>query len=171
MAALNAALALAEDFDVAEFVRQDLKFDMPRRADELLEVDIGGGEGGAGLRLRLREQPRQILGALDHAHAVSSAARGSLEDDWVAYLGGELESLFGALQNAGRSGQDRDAHLAHEGARPFLHAHEADHLGLGADELESGGLADFGESGILAEEAVAGMDGVYVGDFGRADDR
>ena len=31
--------------------------------------------------------------------------------------------------------------------------------------------ADFGEVGIFRQQAVAGMDGVHVGDFGRADHR
>ncbi len=60
--------------------------------------------------------------------------------------------------------------LAHEGARAFLDAHHADHVGLGADELDAGGFADFGEAGVLAQKAVAGMDGVDIGDFGGADD-
>ena len=36
--------------------------------------------------------------------------------------------------------------------------------------LMPGGLADFSEIGILAQEAIAGMDSVGVRDFGGADD-
>ena len=35
----------------------------------------------------------------------------------------------------------------------------------------SAGLAHLGEVRILRQQAIAGMNGVHVGDFGRADDR
>ena len=35
-----------------------------------------------------------------------------------------------------------------------------------SDELQVGGFADFGEVGVFAQQAVARMDGVNVGDFG-----
>ena len=40
MAPLDAALALAQDLDIAVLVGQDLEFDVPRRADELFEIHI-----------------------------------------------------------------------------------------------------------------------------------
>ena len=43
--------------------------------------------------------------------------------------------------------------------------------GLGPMNLMPGGLADFGEVGVLAEKSVAGMNGIDVGDLRRADDR
>src|SRR5208283_919141 len=47
---------------------------------------------------------------------------------------------------------------------------EAGDLGRRADELDVGGAADLGEVGVLAEQAVAGMDGVDAGDLGGGDD-
>ena len=41
--------------------------------------------------------------------------------------------------------------------------------GIGADEPDVAALADIGKVGVLGQEAVAGMDGVHIGDFGRAD--
>ncbi len=46
----------------------------------------------------------------------------------------------------------------------------ADGLGLGADEHEAALLHALGEIGVLGQEAVAGVDGHRVGDFGSADD-
>ena len=64
MPALDAALALAENLDVAVLVGQHLKFDVPRRADEFLQIDVGGTERRAGFLLRLGEQIRAVRPAL-----------------------------------------------------------------------------------------------------------
>src|ERR1039458_1159387 len=106
MAALYAAIALAQNFDVAVLVGEDLEFDVPRRLDELLEVQIGRAESGAGLVLRLRKQGRQILGPVDHAHAAPAATRGGLEDDGIADSGGHFERLFGAIEDPPPTRQD-----------------------------------------------------------------
>ena len=42
--------------------------------------------------------------------------------------------------------------------------------GTGADETDVAAFADIGEMGVLGKKTVAGMDGVDVGDFRRADD-
>ncbi len=42
--------------------------------------------------------------------------------------------------------------------------------GGGPMNLMSAGLADFGEVGVLAQQSVAGMDRIHIGDFGGADD-
>ena len=54
--------------------------------------------------------------------------------------------------------------------RAVFLAHHANHFRRGPDERDVRGLADLGEVGVFGEEAVAGMDGVHVGDFGGADD-
>ena len=46
-----------------------------------------------------------------------------------------------------------------------LVAHDADVLGLGADELHVVVGEDFGKAGVLRQEAVAGMHGVGAGDL------
>ena len=51
-----------------------------------------------------------------------------------------------------------------------LVAHHLDRLRLGPDELDVARLALLGELRVLRQEAVPGMDGVDVGDLGRADD-
>ena len=78
MPALDGALALAQDFDVAVLVGEDLELDVAGRADEFFQVHVGRTEGGAGLVLRLSEQGWQLFGPLDHAHPAPSAAGGSL---------------------------------------------------------------------------------------------
>ena len=60
MAALDAAFALAQNFDVAVLVGQDLEFDVAGSADVLFQIDIGRTEGAARLVLRLQEQRGQL---------------------------------------------------------------------------------------------------------------
>ena len=61
MAALDAAFAFAQDFHVAVLVGQQLKFDMPRRADVFFQIDVGRTERRARFALRLREQAGQVF--------------------------------------------------------------------------------------------------------------
>ena len=68
---------------------------------------------------------------------------------------------------AGKNGHLR---LLHGLAGFFFFAHEAGDFGRRADELDVRGAADLGEVGVLAQQAVAGMDGIDVGDFGGGDD-
>ncbi len=58
----------------------------------------------------------------------------------------------------------------HRLARFFFFAHQPRDFRRRADELDIRGAADLGEVGVLAEQAVAGMNGVDVGDFGGGDD-
>ena len=73
-------------------------------------------------------------------------------------------------ERAAAAGHARHAGRLHRADRLDLVAHQADRVGLGADEDEAGLLDAFGEVGVLGEEAVAGMDRLGVGDFGRGDD-
>ena len=61
--------------------------------------------------------------------------------------------------------------LLHGGARFFFFAHQPDDIGSRSDELDVTGFADLREVGVFRKQAVAGMDGVHVRDFGGADHR
>ena len=52
-----------------------------------------------------------------------------------------------------------------------LVAHQADVLGLRADEMQIVLGEDFGEAGVLRQEAVAGMHGVGAGDLAGREQR
>ena len=61
MPALDAAVALAEDFDVAMFVGQKLEFDMTRRGDVFFQINIRAGKCRACFLLRLCRTERAVL--------------------------------------------------------------------------------------------------------------
>ena len=56
MPPLDGTIALAQNLDIAMLVGQHLKFDVPRRLDQLLQVNVLRRKCRAGLLLRLRQQ-------------------------------------------------------------------------------------------------------------------
>src|ERR1017187_8079192 len=84
MAALDAALALAQAHYVAVLVGQHLKLDVPRPLDELLHVQIAVAERGCRLRLCRVKPIGQLVSAADNAHSAPPAPRRSFHDHWEA---------------------------------------------------------------------------------------
>ena len=68
------------------------------------------------------------------------------------------------------TGNSGDSQLLNRLPGPGLVSHEADGGCGGADEPDAAVVADLREVGTLGQVAVTRMDGVDVGDFGRADD-
>jgi len=170
MAALNGALALEEGTDAAVLVGQHLKLDVAGVLDELFHVEFAVAKGVGGLGGSGQEEVGESLGVAHDAHAAPAAAGLGLDDDRVADLLGAGESLLDGGQNAVGAGQDGHMRALHRLPRFFLFTHEASDFRGRSDELDVGGAADLGKVGVLAEQAVAGMDGVDIGDFGGADD-
>ena len=107
VAALHAALALAEVADGARAVADHLHLDVARARDELLDVDGAGAEGRVGLGLAARVGLVQLIDRRDHAHAPAAAAGERLDHDLRA-LAQALEEgpRLGGADGAGGSGQD-----------------------------------------------------------------
>ena len=171
MAALHRAVPLEQVHGVAGGVGEDLHLDVARVDHRLLEEHRGVAERGLGLAHGRVDGVTQVLGPLDPAHAAPAAARRSLDDDGVADLARECAGLVLRLQRVGAAGKNGDARLLHRAAGLDLVAHQANHVGAGAYELDVARLADFGEVGRLGEEAVAGVYGVNVRYLGGGDDR
>ena len=171
VAALDRALALAEVDDVALAVAQHLELDVaraPRRTSRCRRR--GRRRPPAASRCAVWKACGSSAACAHDAHAAPAAAGRRLDDHRVADLLGDLQRLLLVLDRAGEPGITGTPAFIMAGA-PGLVAHQPDHLGTGADELDVAGLADLGEVGALGEEAVAGVDRVGAGDLGRADDR
>ena len=108
---------------------------------------------------------------MNHPHASAAAARRRFEHHGISDALRDVESLFRVLKNSVRAGQDRHAAFGHRGARMLFQTHSARDVRFRADKLDFGRLAHFGEIGVLAQETVARMNGIDVGDLGRADHR
>jgi hypothetical protein len=115
------------------------------------------------------KQVGQLLLVADDPHAAPAAAGRSFDDHRETHAARPLHGLVSRRDNPVRARQDGHAFLLHGGAGFFLLAHQARDLRW-ADELDAAGLRDFGKVGVLAQQAVARMNGVDIGDFSGADD-
>src|ERR1017187_9739600 len=84
MAALDAALALAQAHYVAVLVGQHLELDVPRPLDELLHVQIAVAERGCRLRPCRVKLIGHLVSATDNPHAAPPTPRRSFHDHWEA---------------------------------------------------------------------------------------
>src|SRR5207249_9114795 len=99
-----------------------------------------------------------------------ASAGGSLDDHRKADLLGRLERVVEALDRPRRARHRGDLELLGDLPRGGFVAHLADLLRGGPDEGDVGRPDDLRELGVFREEAVARVDGVGTGDFGRGDD-
>lgn len=113
---------------------------------------------------------RAALG-VNHAHAATTAAAGSLDDDGVADGLGDAADLHRIVgQFALRARHAGHARADHGLLGRHLVAHDADRLGRGADELKAALFDALGEIRVLGQETVAWVDGFGVSHLGRRDD-
>ena len=155
--ALEGAVALEHVHHIAVAVGEDLDLDVawplqigleqhPLVAEGAGRLALGGGEGGG-----------EILGALDHAHALATAAGDRLDEHRKADLRRRRCERLGRLAGVVRAAQHGHAGLFHGRLGGGLVAHGADDRRRRADEDQPRLGAGGGEVGVLGQEAVAGM--------------
>ena len=157
---LDGALALAEVHDATPRVGHHLDLDVPGPLDETLEHHRVVAEGPPGLAARGGERFLEARLAPHDAHALAPAAAGGLEHQRPADPAGLGEEPRVRLLVAVVAGHDGDAGRRHQAARRPLVPHAPVHVARRADEDEAGALHRVGEVAALAQEAVAGVDGV-----------
>ena len=121
---------------------------MPRTLDVALAEDAVVAEGRARFAACRRERLVELGRVVDDAHPAAAAARGRLDDERIADLGGL------ALGDDGHFGGACDL------LRPELVAALAKRLRRRPDPRQPRGLDRLGEVGILGEEPVAGVNRV-----------
>ena len=171
VAALHRAVALTQVHHVAVVVADDLKLDVPRLLEKLFHVDGAVAKGGQRLLLGHGDGIEQCGFGMHHAHAASTTAARGLDDDRVADVAGDLDVEVGiGAQRTVRAGHAGHAGFFHGAYGRDLVTHQADGLGLGADEYKAALFDAFGKVGVLGQKAIAGVDGHRVGDLGGTDD-
>ena len=123
------------------------------------------GFAAGGLQTRLER--RLVAG---HAHAASAAAGRRLYEYREADGSGEPQRFLLTRNQPFAAGHDGDAGLDGEFAGLILVAEQVHGLVRRADELDLAIAALLRETGILGQEAVAGMNGLDVRHLGGADD-
>ncbi len=87
VAALQAALTLAEVDDVAVAVGEHLHLDVPGHQHEPLEEQRVVAERRGRFAARGDEGSREVGGSLDHAHALAAPTGGRFDEHGIADLG------------------------------------------------------------------------------------
>ena len=109
---------------------------------------------------------------MHHTHAAPAAAARGLDDHRVADGACNLDNLLRVGgQCAFRPRHTGHARLDHGLFGRDLVAHDADRLRRRPDEDKTAALDALGKIGVLAQEAVTGVDRLGVGDFSGRDDR
>ncbi len=156
--ALDRAVALVEGEDVAEFVCDDLDLDVSYGGEQLLDIDPGVAEAGAGHGRGLVEGLFQLVVGEHLVDAASAAAAFGLEHDGVADFLGQPPG-FGHVHGAFGAGNDGDADLLGQPPYGHLVAQDAHGLGGRADEDDAGVLALGRKALVLGPESPARVQG------------
>src|SRR5581483_10661149 len=171
MAALNTALALTQTGNGAVLVGENLEFDVAGMLDVLLHVKVAVAKRSGCFGLRGIKECGKFLFRAHDSHAAATAAGGGLDDHGKTDGAGPLHGFAFAGKHAFGAGKNRNAGFFHGATGLFFLPHQARDFGWRADEFDVAGLADLGKVGVFRKQAVAGMDGIDIGDFGGAYDR
>src|SRR5689334_1476916 len=94
MAPLDRALALPEVDDSSELVAEDLKLDVARTLQVLLQVDVSDTERSFGFASCRFEGRLEVAFVPADAHATTAASGGRFQDDGIADAAGDVVRLF-----------------------------------------------------------------------------
>ncbi len=169
VAPLDGAFALPEMADRAMAVADDLHLDVAGLADQPLDIDVTVAECGHRLGLATRVSLVEPRGVIDDTHAAAAAAGNRLDHDSAM----RREERARLLQRGRPLRAIDNRHAAIPGQRLCL--------GLVAEQLqrrrlrahEGDPLLDRAtrQGDILAEEAIARMQGIATGGLGGGNDR
>ncbi len=113
----------------------------------------------------------QFVGLVDHAHAAAAAAGRRLDDHRIADLFGHRQAPLPASSSTPGDPGSTGTPISRMKARArSLTPIRRITSGRGPMNLMPEASQTSREAGVLAQEAVAGVDGIDVGDFGGADD-
>lgn len=168
---LQRAVSLAEMDRAAAAVAENLDLDVARLLQIFLQIDRSVAESGFRFVGGRRECEREVVGAARDLHAASAAASCRLHQHREADLLCDHHRLLGIGDGAVGSGNDGNAEPLCGLLGLDLVAHQADVLGLGADEIQIVLGKDFGEAGVFRQEAVAGMHRVRAGNLAGREQR
>ncbi len=158
VATLGRAVARAYPHHVAELVADDLYLDVAGPGEVTLDVDLVAAEKRLRLTLGAVHRLLHLVGASDHLHPSAASAERGLDGEGVAVLCAEGEDVVDRFDELGGAGDDRGATAKGSLAAAHLVAHLVDCLRRRTDEGHSLGRDSPREVGVLAEEAVAGVD-------------
>ena len=170
VAPLHRAVALEEVQAVAVGVGEDLDLDVARARDVALDQHMVVAEARLRLALARGQRGGEVGCGVDAAHALAATAGAGLDQHRVADLVGLARQQRRVVVLAVVARHQRHAGLVHQRLGGGLAAHRRDRLGRRADEDQAGLGAGLGKGLVLAQEAVAGVDGLRAAGLGRVED-
>ncbi len=170
VAPLHRAVALEQIHAVAVRVAKHLDLDVARALGVFLHQHGVAAEAVDGLTLARSERGGKVLSLLHRAHALAAAAGAGLDQHRVTDAVGLVLQQGGVLIRAVVARHQRHASALHQSLGLGLQAHGLDGAGGRADEHQTGLGAGVGKGFVLAQETVAGVDGLRAGGLGGIED-
>src|SRR5579883_1503857 len=159
---LNGALTLVIVNDGTMGIAEDLNLNVAWLIDILLDVDVTIVESRRCLGLRHHHLLREIVHIVNDTHTTASTASHGFDDDRKPNRFGNLTRLINILYNAIGAADNGHTCFTHRVLSAGLIPHGLDHIRFGADEDETGSVADIRELGILRQEAISRMDRLCI---------
>ena len=166
--ALHRALAVAEMHHIAMLVAKDLELDMVRTFDKLLDIDGVVAKARHSLRLAGVVCLGNIFGTVNETHTLATATHRSLDHHREADSLAHAHSLFSRIELILGARNDRNTGSDHVAASLDLVAHIDHGLRIRAYEGYALSLTATSELSVLAQEAIARVDGIdlmFLGHF------
>ena len=156
---LQGAVALEQMDDVAVPVAEHLNLDVARLGNVPFNEAHRITEAGLSFSLRAFERGPEIRRFPDQPHALAATARAGLDHHRIADFVGLGGQYLGILTFPVIARDDRHTRLDHQRFGGIFAAHGPDRRGRGADEDEAFGFHRLHKGRVLAEKAIAGVDG------------
>jgi hypothetical protein len=152
--------------DAAGAVAGDLDLEMARTRHQPLHVYVGVAEGRPRFGLASPVRLVQFVETIHRAHPTAAAACDRF-DHHRAAVAQRSQKLPGLAQAGRTRGAGQQWHSEALRQRPCAHfvAEQLEDLWPRADELDPFRGCAPGKAGVLAEEAITGMDGLALGRF------
>ena len=142
-------------------IRHDLDLDMAWRGHQRFDVDIATAECGGRFRYAAHVGLGNRQRVVHRAHAASAAAGHRFDHHAVRGRQRSEEGLcIFQRRRTARAVDDGDAGFMGKRTSTGLVAEEVEHVRCRPDELHASLCALARERGVLAQEAVAGVDGI-----------
>ena len=170
VAALHRAVALVQVHTLAVRIGEDLDLDVARALHVLFNQHRVVAKAIDGFALAAGQGLGKVACLLDRAHALATAAGAGLDEHRVTDAIGLVPEHGGVLVGAVVTGHQGHAGFFHELLGLGLQAHGLDGRGRRADEHQARVGAGLSKLFVLAQKAIAGMDGLRARGLGCLDD-
>ena len=170
MPTLRRTITIPQVDNVSLMIRKYLDLHMPWCSNVFLQVDGGIPKCGSRFGSCLLQSGDQLIFTFSNTHPLSSAARGRLNQDWVANLIGNADRFGVVLDQSITTWNDWNARCSRKISRLVLVAKLVHRLRARANKVDFAITTNFVEARILRKKAVAWMDCFCTANFCRADD-